>query len=127
VSANGVFSETGGFVLRARDKKSDYSHLTEEFFAGKDAARKERAAKATDANRRENRSDARALAAAIATVCARGQLTPKPGEKFARSIRAEVRGELEASHDPKIQKKLLSRHGVWPSWHTISRLIKSHS
>jgi hypothetical protein len=95
--------------------------LTDEAFRrGESAARKE----ATDGNRRENRSDARALAAAIVVVCARGELTPEPGKKFAVSIRTDVRGELEASDDPKIQKKL---RGIWPHWRTISRLIEVQS
>jgi hypothetical protein len=101
--------------------------LNEAFLDGKSAANKERAAKGTDGNRRENRSDARALATAIAAVCARYKWTPEPGKKFAESIRAEVRGELKASHDPKIQKKLLSRHGAWPDWRAISGLIEDHS
>jgi hypothetical protein len=99
--------------------KSD-SHIDEAFRRGESAARKE----ATDANRRENRSDARALAAAIAAVCARHEWKSEPGKKFAGSIRDDVRGELEASLDPKIQKKLL---GGWPHWRTISRLIEGQS
>jgi hypothetical protein len=90
------------------------------FDEGVSAARKA----ATDANRRENRSDARVLAAAIAAVCARYAWTPEPGKKFAESIRDDVLGELKASHDPKIQKKL---QGGWPHWRTMDRLIKGHS
>ncbi len=96
--------------------------LDNAFRRGKSAAHKE----ATDANRRENRYDARALAAAIDAVCARHEppWEPEPGKKFAELIRDEVRGELEASHDPRIQKKLL---GEWPHWRTMSRLIGGQS
>jgi hypothetical protein len=101
--------------------KSD-SGLDEAYLAGKSAAQKA----ATDASRRENRPDARALAAAIAAVCARYEppWTPEPGKKFAELILPEVRGVLKASQDPKIQKKL---HGGWPYWRTISRLIEDYS
>jgi hypothetical protein len=88
--------------------------VNEAFIAGKNAARKERAAKATDANM--NRPELRALPPAIVAVCARHKppLKPAASETFAELIRAAVRHEVYATVDSKTKKRLLSRKPKWP-------------
>ena len=65
-----------------------------------------------------------ALPAAIAVVCARGNLTPVASETFGETIRADVRAEVYAAVNSKTKEKLLSRKPKWPSAIVIKRAIR---
>jgi hypothetical protein len=101
--------------------KSD-SHLDEAFRRGESAAHKERAAKATAANRRENRPEWRLLIEAIKAVC--NKLPLEDSDKFAESILKEVCAELELRLDSKTRLRLAKRKKPFPGISTIRRAIR---
>jgi hypothetical protein len=96
--------------------------VNEAFLAGKDAARKEATANATDATRRENRPEWWLLIEAIKAVSSNIPL--EDSDKFAESILKEVRAELKTRLDPETRRRLARRKKPYPSESTIRAAIR---
>jgi hypothetical protein len=109
------------FFYEHAPSKSD-SHLDEAFRRGESAAHKERAAKATDANRRESKPECLLLPEVIKAVC--NELPLEDSDKFADSILKEVRAELELRLDSKTRLRLAKRKKPFPGISTIRRAIR---